>query len=66
MFQNTTYIRDVYLYLKKNNLCKWGLGTQGGGGVHDVLQTKNGGGPAYSTWNTVIGNGKLHQWLTFW
>ena len=30
MFQNTTYIRDVYLY---NNLFKWRLGTQGGGAM---------------------------------
>ena len=29
----------------------------------DVLQTKNGGGPTHSTWNTVIAIGKLHQWL---
>ena len=45
----------------KNNLCKWGLGTRGNG----VLQTKNGGGPAYSTLNTVLAHGKLHQWLSF-
>ena len=62
VFQNTTYIRDVYLH--NNNLCKWGLGTRGVGG--DVLQIKNGEGLPYSTWNTVIANGKLHQCLTFW
>ena len=41
-----------------SEMCKWGLGTRGG---NNVLQTKNGGGPASSTWNTVIANGKLHQ-----
>ena len=42
------------------------LWNTGGGGGHDVLQAKKGGGPAYSTLNTVIANGKLHQWLIFW
>ena len=32
-----------------NNLCKWRLGTRGA----DVLQTKNWGGPAYNTLNTI-------------
>ena len=58
----TPLISEMCIYIT-NNLCKWGLGTRGGG---DDLQTKNGGGPAYSTWNAVITNGKLHQWLTFW
>ena len=60
MFQNATYIRDVYLYNKQS--VQMGSWNTGGG---DVLQTKDGGGPAYSTWNTVFANGKLHQWLTF-
>ena len=35
----------LYCIYITNNLCKWGLGTRG----NHVLQTKNGGGPAYNT-----------------
>ena len=52
MFQIATYIRDVYLYIT-NNMWKLRLGTRGGGGGGDVLQTKTRGGPAYNTWNTA-------------
>ena len=55
----TPLISEMCIYIT-NNLCKWGLGTRGGG--NNVLLTKNGGGPASSTWNTVKANGKLHQW----
>ena len=44
VFQSTTYIRDVYLYNRKS--VKMGSWNTGGG---NVLQTKNGGGPASST-----------------
>ena len=54
----TPLISEMCIYIT-NNLCKWGLGTRGG---DNVLQTKTGGGPASSTWNTVIDNRKLHQW----
>ena len=47
----------------KQAVCVNGVLEHGG---NDVLQTKKGKGPAYSTWNTVIANGKLHQWLRFW
>ena len=57
----TPLISEMCIYIT-NNLCKWGLGTRGGGGGgNNVLQTKW-GGPASSTWNTIIANGKLHQW----
>ena len=42
----TPLISEMCIYIT-NNLCKWGLGTRGGG--NNVLQTKNGGGPASST-----------------
>ena len=57
----TPHISEMCIYIT-NNLCKWDLGTRGGG---NVLQTKNRGGPASSTWNTLIKpmenhiNGKL-------
>ena len=57
---NTPLISEMCIYIT-NNLCKWGLGTRGG---DNVLQAKNGGGPASGTWNTVtcISTGKLHKW----
>ena len=38
----TPLISEMCIYIT-NNLCKWGLGTRG----DNVLQTKNGGGPAF-------------------
>ena len=55
----TPLISEMCIYIT-HNLCKWGHGTRGGGG-NNVLQTKNGGRPASSAWNTVIANGKLHH-----
>ena len=49
----TPLISEMCIYIT-NNLCKWRLGTRG----NNVLQTKNGEGPASSKWNTVIANGK--------
>ena len=56
----TPHMSEMCTYIT-NKLCKLGLGTRG----NDGLQTKNGGGPAYSTWKTVIANGKLPPLLNF-
>ena len=57
-------ISEMCIYIK-SSLCKWGLGTRGGGGERCSIDKKPKGVGLKHT-KYVIANGKLRQSSTFW